>query len=494
MTVAAIIPRNDYIGTGLVDTYAYGFKIVDQTDLLVIVADEDGVETVMDLGTDYTVTDVGNINGGTIVFSGNLADGYALTILQNAPIEQETSIRNDSRYYASIHEDTFDTGRRIDQQLEEQLQRTLQFKRTSLTTGVYIDDVQDDSVLLSNSDSTSVGWAPRASFIGPTGATGPTGPAGAPGIVSSISDTGTINLTDSAGDLTADIITGSITNDLINASAAIALTKLAATTASRALVSDGSGVITPATTTATEIGYVNGVTSAIQTQLNGTVKTTGDQTITGLKEFDGGVSIDAGFRFAFTSDASTGVLNPMTLPATVGARFIGAVTQITTIESPTNYRGLLLITNGSGADITIKNSASSSEGEIYTGTGADITLSANATLFLYFNTSNFLWHVIGGSGSGGSQNATFTGTTVTATAAVAQKFRYTGGSAQTLSALTFSSLPDGGRIIITGSSDTNTLTIPVGLTNVQMNGEKVLTQYSSIEFIKDDTQLIQVGM
>lgn len=39
-------------------------------------------------------------------------------------------------------------------------------------------------------------------------------------------------------------------------------------TANRAIVSDGSGNLTAATTTATEIGYVNGVTSAIQTQIN----------------------------------------------------------------------------------------------------------------------------------------------------------------------------------------------------------------------------------
>lgn len=39
-------------------------------------------------------------------------------------------------------------------------------------------------------------------------------------------------------------------------------------TASRALVSDGSGKVAAATTTSTEIGYVNGVTSAIQTQLD----------------------------------------------------------------------------------------------------------------------------------------------------------------------------------------------------------------------------------
>lgn len=59
-----------------------------------------------------------------------------------------------------------------------------------------------------------------------------------------------------------------IENADIKAAAAIAVNKLAAVTASRAVVSDGSGFISAATTTATEIGYVNGVTSAIQTQLN----------------------------------------------------------------------------------------------------------------------------------------------------------------------------------------------------------------------------------
>jgi len=52
-------------------------------------------------------------------------------------------------------------------------------------------------------------------------------------------------------------------------------------TASRALVSDGSGKIAAsASTTATEIGYVAGVTSAIQTQLNGKLNLSGG-TLTG---------------------------------------------------------------------------------------------------------------------------------------------------------------------------------------------------------------------
>lgn len=71
-----------------------------------------------------------------------------------------------------------------------------------------------------------------------------------------------------------------IVNADVKAAAAIAVNKLAAATASRALESDGSGFITAATTTATELGYVNGVTSAIQTQIDTklptTITTTGD--------------------------------------------------------------------------------------------------------------------------------------------------------------------------------------------------------------------------
>lgn len=74
-------------------------------------------------------------------------------------------------------------------------------------------------------------------------------------------------LTNKTIDADSNTITN-IENADIKAAAAIAVNKLAAVTASRALASDGSGFITPSATTATELGYVNGVTSAIQTQLD----------------------------------------------------------------------------------------------------------------------------------------------------------------------------------------------------------------------------------
>lgn len=80
--------------------------------------------------------------------------------------------------------------------------------------------------------------------------------------------------TNAVGDILATtagglaIKAGVIVDADINASAAIALSKLAALTANRALASDASGVIVASAVTDTELGYLDGVTSAIQDQLD----------------------------------------------------------------------------------------------------------------------------------------------------------------------------------------------------------------------------------
>ena len=66
----------------------------------------------------------------------------------------------------------------------------------------------------------------------------------------------------------AKIADGAIVNADINSGAAIDFSKMANLTASRALVSDGNGDVSVSAVTSTEIGYLDGVTSAIQTQIN----------------------------------------------------------------------------------------------------------------------------------------------------------------------------------------------------------------------------------
>lgn len=72
--------------------------------------------------------------------------------------------------------------------------------------------------------------------------------------------------------LTGDV-TGSGFGTIPTTITNLAFSKLAATTASRAIVSNSSGVLSASTTTSTEVGYLSGVTSAIQTQINSKMTT-----------------------------------------------------------------------------------------------------------------------------------------------------------------------------------------------------------------------------
>jgi len=86
--------------------------------------------------------------------------------------------------------------------------------------------------------------------------------------------TGTIVLQDTSDTLTnksIDSDNNTITNIVnadIKAAAGIAFSKMEDLTASRALVSDGNGDVSISAVTSTEIGYLDGVSSAIQTQLD----------------------------------------------------------------------------------------------------------------------------------------------------------------------------------------------------------------------------------
>ena len=59
-----------------------------------------------------------------------------------------------------------------------------------------------------------------------------------------------------------------LVNSNISSSAAIEFSKMEGLTSSRALITDGSGLVAASPVTSTELGYLDGVTSAVQTQLN----------------------------------------------------------------------------------------------------------------------------------------------------------------------------------------------------------------------------------
>jgi len=64
-----------------------------------------------------------------------------------------------------------------------------------------------------------------------------------------------------------ELAANAVVNASVASGAAIAFSKMADLTASRALVSDANGDVSVSAVTSTEVGYLDGVTSAIQTQL-----------------------------------------------------------------------------------------------------------------------------------------------------------------------------------------------------------------------------------
>lgn len=165
--------------------------------------------------------------------------------------------------------------------------------------------------------------------------------------VDGISDART--LTNKSIDADANTITN-IENADIKAAAAIAVNKLAAITASRAVVSDGSGFVSAATTTATEIGFVNGVTSAIQTQFAAKVAGPGTSV-------DSEIAIYSGTGGQTVKRATgTGVVHSTSGVYSVGTVTIaeggtGQVTQTAAFDAldPLTTKGDLIVNNGSNS-------------------------------------------------------------------------------------------------------------------------------------------------
>lgn len=131
MSISSTNSRNNYTGNNTTATYNYTFRILDQDDLLVTVRDTSDVETTLAITTDYTVTGVGSLSGGTIVLTaGNLATGYVLSIRRVVPLVQETDIRNQGAFYPEIHEDQFDRQVMMAQQQQDEVDRAVKLAET----------------------------------------------------------------------------------------------------------------------------------------------------------------------------------------------------------------------------------------------------------------------------------------------------------------------------------------------------------------------------
>jgi len=128
MTVPTNDNREQYQGNDSATVFPYAFRIFESSDLKVYLTDSENNQALLAEGTDYTVSGAGDEDGGEVTYpvSGDpLAAGETLTILRVIDITQGTDLRNQGAYYPEVVEDEFDRSRMIDQQQQEEIDRSL---------------------------------------------------------------------------------------------------------------------------------------------------------------------------------------------------------------------------------------------------------------------------------------------------------------------------------------------------------------------------------
>lgn len=108
MTVSTERSHEEYVGNGVTTDFDFRFRIFEGKHLIVVVADDDGNETTLKNGTDYTIVGAGSYHGGKVVLNKPLAQGWKILLERDLPVVQETDLRNQGKFFAEVHEDAFD--------------------------------------------------------------------------------------------------------------------------------------------------------------------------------------------------------------------------------------------------------------------------------------------------------------------------------------------------------------------------------------------------
>ena len=135
MTVSTEVDHNEYTGNGVTTTFPYTFRIFQKSDLVVQVVDLNENITELILDTDYIVTGAGGYNGGNVILSKALANGYQISISRELPVTQETDLRNQGKFFAEVHEDAFDKLTMLIQQVRSWF--TLALRKPSIIANWY---------------------------------------------------------------------------------------------------------------------------------------------------------------------------------------------------------------------------------------------------------------------------------------------------------------------------------------------------------------------
>ena len=125
MTIASTTSKVSYNGSGSNGPFPITYKFTKNADLTATKRSSAGVETVLALTTDYTLTGAGDAAGGSLTLTVALAVGESLVIARAPGIVQEVDYVENSAFPAETHEAALDLLTMICQSLQEQIGRAV---------------------------------------------------------------------------------------------------------------------------------------------------------------------------------------------------------------------------------------------------------------------------------------------------------------------------------------------------------------------------------
>lgn len=168
MTVSTTESRIGYNGNGATTVFAFPYRFLTNTDLVVTLVQADTTQVVQTLNTDYTVTGAGDDAGGTVTMVVPPATGQQLVIVRDVPLTQETDYISGDPFPAETHERALDKLTMISQRLESLISRSIRLSDADLlVTSTILPAPSPGSSLIWNLTGTGlVNGVSSGSFVG----------------------------------------------------------------------------------------------------------------------------------------------------------------------------------------------------------------------------------------------------------------------------------------------------------------------------------------
>ena len=162
-----------FLGTGAISEYPFNFAVFTDSDLLLVSADDNGADTTLVLGTDYTVSlnaDQDSSPGGEITLTAPLPLDHLLVITSEVEALQPVDLTNQGGFYPSVVNAALDRLTILIQQINEQIGRSLKVSITSsdeATPDALVSTINAAVLVATESADTAAAAAAAAALFDP---------------------------------------------------------------------------------------------------------------------------------------------------------------------------------------------------------------------------------------------------------------------------------------------------------------------------------------